>query len=74
MGYFTVDEHRDIGYLNWDWLNEQPVVAERRFTKHIRFDKPLTIKINGQTGMGVIYKPGIDGAPKKNKLGRNTTS
>lgn len=74
VGYFTVDEHREIGYLNWEWLNEQSVVSERKFTKHIHFEKPLTIKINGQTGIGVIYKPGIDGAPKKNKLGRKSSS
>lgn len=74
VGYFTVDEHRDLGFVNWEWLNKQPIVSERKFTKHIRFDKPLTIKINGQTGMGVIYKPGNDGTPKKNKLGRKTTS
>ena len=63
VGYFTIDDHRELGFLNWDWLKEQPVVGERKYTKHIRFEEPLIIKINGQKGMGVIYKPGIDTKP-----------
>ncbi len=68
VGYFTVDESRDIGFLNWDWLNSQAEIDKREYTRHLRFKKSLVIKLNGQQGKGVIYKPGYKVKPPKNGL------
>jgi hypothetical protein len=29
-----------------------------KYTKHLQFDKPVIIKMNGQKNKGVILKPG----------------
>jgi hypothetical protein len=58
IGYFTVNTLNDNGFIDWDWLSQQASVEEMTFTRHLRFDKPLTVKINGHKNIGVISKPG----------------
>ncbi|MEK7249495.1 MAG: histidine kinase, partial [Bacteroidota bacterium] len=57
VGYFTVNFHNHHGYLDWDWLLSQQPIDQMAFTKLIRFDKPLLIKINGHLNKGVILRP-----------------
>ena len=60
IGYFTVNSHNDEGFVDWDWLLKQKVYKEMNFTKHIRFDKPFTIRMNGHDNKGIILKPEED--------------
>ncbi len=57
VGYFTVNFHNHHGYLDWDWLLSQQPIDQMAFTKLIRFEKPLLIKINGHLNKGVILRP-----------------
>jgi hypothetical protein len=57
IGYFTVDESQQQGSLDWDWLLNQSPLEKKQYTKLFRFDKPLTVKINGRQSRGVILKP-----------------
>lgn len=57
IGYFTVNDLRDDGYIDWDWILSKPAIEEKQFTKLIRFKAPLTIKMNGQQSKGIILKP-----------------
>jgi hypothetical protein len=59
VGYFTVNPHNGMGYINWDWLLEQVPVESMQFTKHLQFNRPVQIKMNGQKNKGVILKPEI---------------
>jgi hypothetical protein len=61
VGYFTVNSFISLGNIDWIWLLEQKPYEELKFTKHLRFDEPLTIKINGHKNKGVILKPGKTG-------------
>jgi CheY-like chemotaxis protein len=58
VGYFTVNCQDKFSCLNWDWLLAQPTVEEYNFTKHIQFNDPITIKINGHQNRGIVLKPG----------------
>jgi CheY-like chemotaxis protein len=58
VGYFTVNQHVGEGFVDWDWLAEGPVVRETRNVRHLRFDEPLVITMNGKTNQGVVFKPG----------------
>jgi CheY-like chemotaxis protein len=58
VGYFTVNpflEHD--GFFDEAFLNEQPAAYETDFIRHVHFDRPLCIKINGKKRMGVVLKP-----------------
>ncbi len=59
IGYFTVNSFIKVGFIDWDWLLKQTSVKELEFTKHLHFDKPFSIKINGHKNKGIITKPGI---------------
>jgi hypothetical protein len=57
IGYFTVHPQDKEAMLDWDWLLEQTPLEKKEFTRHIRFEHPLTIKINGHKSKGIILKP-----------------
>jgi len=58
ISYFTVNTFKEEGFVDWDWLFDQPLTEEMSYTKHIRLKKPLIIKMNGQQNKGIILKPG----------------
>jgi CheY-like chemotaxis protein len=57
VGYFTVDPTQDHGTLDWAWLEAQPAVSDESQVRHLELAAPLTIKIDGHRGRGVILKP-----------------
>ncbi len=58
IGYFNVDSQRHKGILDWEWLESQTPIETKTYSKLIRFDKPITIKMNGYQQKGIILKPG----------------
>ncbi len=58
VGYFTVNPYiADDGVFDEIFLNEQLAVKETEFLRHVRFEKPVTIKIDGKKNIGVVLKP-----------------
>jgi len=57
VGYFTVNPDAGEGHVDWDWLAAQPAVHETPSVRHLRFERPLLVKMNGKTNQGVILKP-----------------
>lgn len=57
VGYFTINPYIEDGFYDTDYLNSQPAVYEDEFIRHIKFENPIIIKINGKKRTGVIKKP-----------------
>jgi|YNPMSStandDraft_1061717.scaffolds.fasta_scaffold02669_2 CheY-like chemotaxis protein len=57
IGYFTIDSYHGIGFIDWGFLKSIKPIEELNFTKHLRFNKEIIVKINGKKNQGVIYKP-----------------
>jgi len=57
VGYFTINPYIKEGYYDVDFLNKQNAIYEDGFLRHVRFDKPLEIMIDGKKHRGVILKP-----------------
>jgi hypothetical protein len=53
IGYITVADAR-YGRIAWDWLEAHPAATETAFLRHLRLERPLTIKIDGQSQEAVI--------------------
>jgi CheY-like chemotaxis protein len=61
VGYFTVNPDAGEGFVDWDWLAAQPATDEASCVRHLRFDRPIIVKMNGKTNQGVILKPRVSG-------------
>jgi hypothetical protein len=59
VGYFTVNQDIGEGFVDWEWLSQQPAVKDTQTVRHLRFDRPLVITMNGKTNRGVVFKPGM---------------
>ena len=57
VGYFTINPFINEGAYNVDYLNKLEAVYEDNFIRHIRFENPLEIMIDGKKHIGVIMKP-----------------
>jgi hypothetical protein len=57
VGYFTINPYLQDGIFDETFLNAQPAVRETQYLRHIRFEKPLIIKIDGKKNIGLILKP-----------------
>jgi CheY-like chemotaxis protein len=58
VGYFTVNQYDHLGFIDWDWLQQQCPEKELNFTRHIRVNEPISVRINGHQNKGIIMKPG----------------
>ena len=58
VGYFTINPFIKDGFYDLEFLEQQPVFYEDKYIKHIRFDQPLNIVIDGRKNRGMILKPG----------------
>ncbi len=57
VGYFTINPFRGDGLFDEAYLNAFPAVQETEYLRHVRFDKPMVIKMNGRKSLGVVMKP-----------------
>ena len=58
VGYFTVNPESGQGILDWRWLGEQRAIEEEECVRHLQFDRPAEVVMNGMTREGLILKPG----------------
>ncbi len=56
VGYFTINPFINDGFYDVGFLNDQPAVYEDDFLRHVRFDKPFRIVIDGRKNFGVVFK------------------
>ena len=56
VGYFTVNAYRNDGIYDQAYLNSLPAVHETKFLRHIHFDRPLVVKMDGKKNIGVVMK------------------
>ena len=66
VGYFTVNPYKDDGVFRKDLLDSMPAVEETEFVRHVRFQQPLKIMMDGMKQEGVVLLP--DGNEKKKDL------
>lgn len=56
VSYFML-RHDGPHRIDWNWLAALPAVAETDHVRAVRTPAPLTIRVDGRTGRGVILKP-----------------
>jgi hypothetical protein len=54
IGYFTIPLNPEQGTMNWGMLEKRPAAHESENVRHLRFEQPLAVLIDGRTGHGMI--------------------
>ncbi len=54
VGYFSINQDSQDGTIIWEKLKKQKIIERGKFFRHIRFEKPLMIRMDGKKGMAVI--------------------
>ena len=58
VGYFTVDTNTEEGgFVNKEILDAMPAVEETQYVRHVRFDRPLRILMDGKKQEGAVLHP-----------------
>ncbi len=57
VGYFTINPYINDGFIDIDFLNNMPAIYENDILRHVRFQKPVVIKIDGKKNFGIVEKP-----------------
>lgn len=68
VGYLSIADDTGENFLNWDILEKQPVVNHTRFFKHVEFEKPLKIIMDGKKMKSLITVKNHENKVKNNKL------
>ena len=51
--YFMVEHGQQPG-IAWEWLERRKVVDEGQFVRHVKLEQPLSVRVDGRTGRGVV--------------------
>jgi hypothetical protein len=54
VGYFSVNQDSDEDMISWDRIRAQKVIGKSEFLCHVKFEKPLLIRMDGKKGIAVI--------------------
>jgi hypothetical protein len=54
VGYFSINPLIRNGTISWEKIKNQTVINEGEFCRHVRFEKPLLIRMDGKKGIAVI--------------------
>ena len=57
VGYFTINTYTGDGVLQQKILDDMPAVEETELVRHVRFDHPLKIMMDGKKQHGVVLLP-----------------
>mgnify|MGYP002855383723 CR=1 FL=1 len=57
VGYFTVNTHVGDGIFQKDVLDSMPAIEETEYVRHVRFQQPLRIMMDGKKQHGVVLLP-----------------
>jgi hypothetical protein len=57
VAYFTINPYLNEGTYDVNYLNAQPAVYESEYIRHIRFEQPIIVKVDGRKNRGIVLKP-----------------
>lgn len=56
IGYFSIQHRSSSDFILWEELEKQKVIATTTYFKHVRFEKPFTILMDGMQRTSAILK------------------
>lgn len=56
IGYFSVNNQKDAEFINWKRLYKEKTINKAKYFRHVRFEKPLTILMDGKEKKSIIIE------------------
>ena len=60
VGYFSIQHDSQTAYIRWEMLEEQEVIHESDYVKHVRFLRPVCILMDGTKRISAVVTEGCD--------------
>lgn len=57
IGYFYIKHGSKTDFIDWDWIKNQKMVQDLNYCRHIDFNSPLTVILDGKRKIAAIKKP-----------------
>ena len=54
VGYLSVQQELSNSFIDWTKLENQTLIKRTKYVKHIRFDRPLTVRMDGKQRISVV--------------------
>lgn len=54
VGYFSIPYENQRNFIRWDILDKQELVKQTGFFRHIRFEKPVNVRMDGRKRISLI--------------------
>ena len=65
VGYFSIANSTGKSQIDWERLKNQKLVAQTRFFKHVQFDQPLNILMDGKKMKAAIVAGDLQNTPQQ---------
>ena len=56
IGYFSVNNQKNAESINWERLYKEKVINKTKYFRHVRFEKPLTVLMDGKEKKSIIIE------------------
>ena len=60
VGYFNINTYTGDGIFQKELLDAMPAIEETQYVRHVRFERPLRIMMDGKKQQGVVLLPSQD--------------
>jgi hypothetical protein len=57
VGYFTINAYTGDGIFQKEVLDQMPAIEETTYVRHVRFNRPLKVMMDGKKQEGVVLLP-----------------
>ena len=55
IGYFSIQHNSRNEFVDWNELEKQKLITESKYFKHVRFNKPLNVVMEGKKQYSLVY-------------------
>lgn len=59
VGYFTINPFLGDGHYDTEYLSNKEAEYEDEYIRHVRFEEPIEVLIDGKHNKGVVFKSGL---------------
>ena len=56
VGYFNIKYKSQEDFIDWEWLKECDKLMDLEYCALVRYNKSLTVKMDGKKGVAGIWK------------------